>query len=159
MADPIFKNKETVGLAGEYAVASELCKRGFYSQLTLGNHKKTDILVETESKLFRVSVKSKTGAQWPRVSGIWAKGDLLIFVDFKDKSLVERPDFYILNVKQWIKVVNEIAESKEDGAKVDETNTLYWDPWEGNVKGWRGCSISLKHIEKYKEKWPSQQNS
>jgi hypothetical protein len=34
-------SKELVGLAGEYAVASELCRRGYYSQLTLGNHKKT----------------------------------------------------------------------------------------------------------------------
>jgi hypothetical protein len=33
--------KETIGLAGEYAAASELCKRGFYAQLTLGHHKKT----------------------------------------------------------------------------------------------------------------------
>ena len=33
-------NKETIGLAGEYAVAFELCRRGFYAQLTLGNHKK-----------------------------------------------------------------------------------------------------------------------
>jgi len=33
-------------LCKEYAVASELCKRGFYAQLTLGNHKKTDLVVE-----------------------------------------------------------------------------------------------------------------
>ncbi len=36
-----------MGLTGEYAVASELCKRGYYAQLTLGNHyKKTDLIVE-----------------------------------------------------------------------------------------------------------------
>jgi hypothetical protein len=59
-------NKESVGLAGEYAVASELCRRGHYAQLTLGHHKKTDLVVETESgesgAIFRrVSVKSKSG--------------------------------------------------------------------------------------------------
>lgn len=61
--------KETIGLAAEYAVAFELCRRGFYAQLTLGNHKKTDIIVEENKKLFRVSVKAKTGREWPKVSG------------------------------------------------------------------------------------------
>jgi hypothetical protein len=37
--------REKIGLAGEYAVAAELCRRGFYAQLTLGHHKKTDLLV------------------------------------------------------------------------------------------------------------------
>ena len=37
--------KETLGLAGEYAVASELCKRGIYAQLTLGNRKSVDLLL------------------------------------------------------------------------------------------------------------------
>ena len=41
---------EFVGLAGEYAVASELCKRGFYAQLTLGNHKKQIFLLRAERK-------------------------------------------------------------------------------------------------------------
>ena len=36
-------------MAGEYAVASELCRRGHYAQLTLGHHKKTDLLVEIKS--------------------------------------------------------------------------------------------------------------
>lgn len=38
-------SKELVGLSGEYAVASELCRRGVYAQLTLGHHKRTDLLV------------------------------------------------------------------------------------------------------------------
>jgi hypothetical protein len=148
------KSKELVGLAGEYAVGSELCKRGMYSQLTLGNHKKTDLLVETEDSLFRVSVKAKTGNQWPKVSGIWAEGDIIVFVDYKGKNLDERPDFYVLNVKNWKKVVSAIRKKKNDGAKIDKENTLYWEPWEGNSKGWRGCSINVKDIEKYKECWP-----
>ena len=64
-------SKELVGLAGEYAAASELCRRGHYAQLTLGHHKKTDLLVEINNEvsglLFRrVSVKSKSGNAWPR---------------------------------------------------------------------------------------------
>lgn len=47
-------SKELLGLAGEYAVASELCKRGMYAQLTLGSHKHTDILIQdcTEPMIF-----------------------------------------------------------------------------------------------------------
>lgn len=148
--------KEHVGLAGEYAVASELCKRGFYAQLTLGNHKKTDLLVETDERLFRVSVKSKTKSEWPAVKGIWAEGDLLVFVDFTKISNDERPCFYVLTVSDWINVIKKIAKEKP-GAKVDKnTNTVYWEPWsKTSPNGWKGCSIRPKYIEKFKDNWPT----
>lgn len=147
-------NRESVGLAGEYAVAFELCRRGFYAQLTLGNHKKTDILVETSARLFRVSVKAKTGAQWPKVSGIWAEGDLLVFVDFKGKYLDELPDFYVLDVANWKKVAKRFVSNRDDGAKLSKENTVYWDPWDGSPKGWVGCAINVSNISEYKDCWP-----
>ncbi len=148
-------NKETIGLAGEYAVAFELCKRGFYAQLTLGNHKKTDILVETPEHLFRVSVKAKTGNQWPKVSGIWTEGYLLVFVDFKNKDMNELPDFYVLDVAAWKKVVKKIVKGRTDGAKINEENTVYWEPWDSNPKGWVGCAINVSQIKDYKNRWPT----
>lgn len=105
---------ETIGLAGEYAVAAELCRRGVYCQLTLGNRKKTDLLVETSERLFRVSVKAKQKQSWPRVSGIWQPGDLLVFVDYKSKEITTPPDFYVLNVAAWKKVVTRIKKRKND---------------------------------------------
>lgn len=145
-------SKEAVGLAGEYAAASELCKRGFYAQLTLGNHKKTDLLVESSKTLFRVSVKAKTGYAWPRVTGIWAPGDLLVFVDFKDKEDTDRPDFYVLDVSQWETIVKKLQKSK--GGKIDKENTLYWEPYEGNEKGWKGCQVTVKDVEEFRDRWP-----
>ncbi len=147
-------NREAVGLAGEYAVAFELCRRGFYAQITLGNHKKTDILVETSKQLFRVSVKAKTGYQWPKVSGIWAEGDLLVFVDFRGKSLNELPDFYVLDVPAWKRIAKKIVKEKNDGAKINKENTVYWEAYEGQPKGWVGCAVSLSHVTEYKNKWP-----
>lgn len=144
----------TIGLAGEYAVAFELCRRGFYAQLTLGNHKKTDILVETPTSLFRVSVKAKTGSQWPKVCGIWAEGDLLVFVDLKNKDMGELPDFYVLDVRAWKSVAKGIVKARTDGAKINNENTVYWDPWDGSPKGWVGCAINVSQIEKYKDCWP-----
>jgi hypothetical protein len=60
---------ELLNLAGEYAVASELCRRGVYSQLTLGHHKRTDILVEKDNTLARIQVKTKQTREWPGISG------------------------------------------------------------------------------------------
>ena len=80
--------KEVLSLAGEYAVASELCRRGLYSQLTLGNHKRTDILVETEFRMFRIQVKAKQIGEWPSVSGLYRQDDFLILVDFVGKTRV-----------------------------------------------------------------------
>lgn len=149
--------KEAVGLAGEYAVASELCRRGHYAQLTLGHHKKTDLLVEVRreasGELFRrVSVKSKFGKAWPKVTGIWEKGDLLIFVDFNGKQEAERPDFYILDVKAWKKVV-QFKHSKAKGSKIDDTNTLCWPPGRGDDKGWRGHAVRVEDVAHHKERW------
>lgn len=147
-------DSEAIGLAGEYAVASELCRRGLYAQLTLGNHKKTDLLVEAGERLFRVSVKAKTGSQWPKVKGIWAPGDLIVFVDFRGKVEDERPDFYVLGVNQWKTVVKSIANSpRGDKSKINKENTLYWEPWDGHPKVWEGCAINVRDIVAYRDAW------
>jgi len=145
-------SKENVGLAGEYAVASELCKRGFYAQLTLGNHKKTDLLVESNDSLFRVSVKAKQGSTWPKVTGIWAPGDLLVFVDFKGKNVNERPELYILGVDNWKALISKLHKSKSDSKIDKKTNTLYWG--DDDKKGWWGCSISVNNVKEFKDCWP-----
>lgn len=58
-------SKDILGLAAEFAVASELCRRNIYAQLTLGFRKRTDILVETERGMSRIQVKGKQGKEWP----------------------------------------------------------------------------------------------
>lgn len=145
---------EMLGLAGEYAVAAEVCRRGAYCQLTLGNRKKTDLLIETAETLFRISVKAKQKQSWPRVRGIWQNGDLLVFVDYKNKDLANSPDFYILDVHAWKKVVNRIKKKKDDPrAKIDKENTLYWPPEDGR-EAWIGCQINVNDIKEFKNAWP-----
>lgn len=71
----------TLGIAAEYAVASELCRRGIYAQLTLGHQKKTDLLVFFESgQLARIEVKAKQGREWPNCKGISRSDTYLVFV-------------------------------------------------------------------------------
>lgn len=150
------KDKATIGLAGEYAVAAELCRRGFNAQLTLGNHKKTDLLVDGLQGLARVSVKAKTGYAWPSVKGIWQTNDFLIFVDFHNKEVEDRPDFYVLEVADWKKVVKALQKKKGGGAKIDTENTLYWEPWKSAPKGRKGCSVNVSDVQSYKDNWPTQ---
>lgn len=151
-------DREKIGLAGEYAVAAELCRRGFYAQLTLGNHKKTDLLVESNNCLMRFSVKAKTKHVWPKVSGIWQRGDRIVFVDFKNKVFGDMPDFYVLTVPEWkllLKRIQKKYRDKGENCNIDtKTNTLVWPPWKSNPKGWSGCVVRVDDVVQFKNKWP-----
>lgn len=74
--------RELLSLAGEYAVASQLCRHGVYAQLTLGTHKRTDLLVESELHFCRVQVKANQREEWPSIAGIYTPDDFLVLVDF-----------------------------------------------------------------------------
>ncbi len=140
------EDKELTNLAGEYVVASELCRRGHYAQLTLGNHKKADLMVVSGREFFNVSVKAKKGRVWPGVKGIWEPNDILVFVDFKGKSDDVRPDFYIVGVTQWKAIVKNIQKTRGGTSTIDKENTLCW----GSRKG---CLIKEEDVTAYKD-WP-----
>ena len=85
MSDRFSRN--TLSIAAEYAVASELCRRGIYAQLTLGHQKRTDILVFSESgDMTRIEVKAKRGSDWPNCKGIFGSNAFLVFVDYKHRE-------------------------------------------------------------------------
>lgn len=140
------KEKDLIGLAGEYAVASELCRRGVYAQLTLGKHKQTDILVETEYTMLRIQVKTKQGEVWPAVKGIYRDDDILVLVDLKSKNLNERPDFYVSDISDWKKLI-EKEKIRSPSIKVDGRLRIEYPD------GWKGLNIKLKDIQTHKERW------
>jgi hypothetical protein len=139
--------KELLGLSGEYAVASELCKRGIYAQLTLGHHKRTDILVETEYRMLRIQVKAKQGREWPAIGGIHREDDILVLVDFQKKEDNESPDFYILNLEDWKQLLFEEKERFKD-VKIDpnQLTITYLD-------GWKGLNIKPTQVNTCKDRW------
>ncbi len=93
-----------VSLAAEYAVASELCRRGIYAQLTLGRQKKTDILVFSEAgEVARLEVKAKRGHDWPNCKGIYGPRVFLMFVDYQHREPGWQADFFVVSVKDWRK--------------------------------------------------------
>lgn len=56
-------SKILAGLAGEYHVAAELCRRGFFASLTLKNYPKVDIFVMHPIEQHAVPVQVKTVAR------------------------------------------------------------------------------------------------
>ena len=144
-------SKHILGLAAEFAVASELCKRNIYAQLTLGPRKRTDILVETERAFLRIQVKGKQGREWPGCKGIYGEDIILVFVDFQNKKENERPDFYILTVEDWEKLLKKelklTGKVKRGEVTLDERNMPTWKD------GYQGMGIIPKMIEEHKEQW------
>ena len=101
-------SKECIGLAAEFSVASELCRRDIYAQLTLGNKKRTDILVMSELNHFiRIEVKAKQGTIWPNCKGIFGEDVFLVLVDYVNCDETERPDFYVLTSEDWLKLIRK----------------------------------------------------
>ena len=140
-------DKQILGLAGEYWTAAELCRRGVYAQLTLGHHKQTDILVETEYIMLRIQVKTKRGDEWPSVRGIYRENDILVLVDTKNKDDTARPDFYILDIDDWKKLIQKEKE-RYPSVNIDKNKLQIKYP-----DGWTGLNIKLSDVQRHKEKW------
>ena len=142
-------SKEMLGLAGEYAVASELCRRELYSQLTLGNHKRTDILVETATRVVRISVKAKQQKEWPAVNGPVRQDDFIVFVDFQNKNPDDKLDYYILSLNDWNQLVEEeVARHKAKGRILKVENGIVTAP-----DGFKGVNVKVNYISTHKERW------
>ncbi len=91
-------DKSILGIAGEFAVAAELCRRNICAQPTFGNQKRIDLLAFGQSgKMVRLEVKAKQGSSWPNCRGICGEGVFLVFVDFAEREEGDRPDFYVLS--------------------------------------------------------------
>ena len=153
-------SRTTIGLAAEYAVAAELCRRGMYAQLTLGNQKRTDLLVFSETgKLARIEVKAKQGRDWPNCKGIFGRGVFLVFVDFQRHEAATRPEFFILTVKDWRKLlerrVREIKK-RHPGKRIritDENVAVFLDEIGKSGKPYRGIGIGAKDVGQSRERW------
>jgi hypothetical protein len=152
--------KSILGVAGEFAVAAELCRRNIYAQLTLGHRKRTDLLVVGENgRMFRIEVKAKQGRDWPACRGISDKGSFLVFVDFADKSVMERPDFYVLTVGDWRTFLKRaVARYRKDHpdrrVKIRDDNVVVFEDERNRYdKPYEGCGVKAEDIQSHKEVW------
>jgi hypothetical protein len=149
-----------LGLAAEYAVASELCRRGIYAQLTFGNQKRTDILVFSSSgRVARIEVKSKQGPVWPNCKGIADKRAFLVFVDYQGCEPAMPPEFYVLSERDWRRVLEKnVAELKARHPKkrveiTSENTAVFVDQIGANGKPYVGMSIRPADLKRYRARW------
>ena len=151
-------DRSILGVAGEFAVAAELCRQDIYAQLTLGNQKRVDLLTMDRGGLFRkIEVKAKQGPTWPGVKGIPPGASFLVFVDFA-KTLTERPDFFVLSATDWHNLASaHVADynKKHPGrtAYLDEDNCPVHPEELKNEKPFRGCSVRVVDVELHREAW------
>ena len=141
--------KDNLGLAGEYVTASEICRRDYYAQITLGHLKRTDILVYNSSnqKMIKVEVKSKQERWWPNVKGISGDNSLLVLDDFQKKEDGARPDFYILTSQDWQNYLNVNVRGSDDLVELRDTITPVW------ADKTVGQGVEVKEVVEHKEKW------
>jgi hypothetical protein len=144
----------TIGLAAEYAVAAELCRRGVYAQHTLGHQKRTDLLVFLgDGEMARIEVKA-SGTPNGRRKGIFGKRAFLVFVDFAAREPDKRPDFYVLSVDDWRVVIKQrvaefLARNPTKRVVIDEgENVVVWVD-----ENRRGTNIGLHLVQPYREQW------
>jgi len=159
MTAPI--QKSILGIAGEFAVAAELCRRNIYAQLTLGNLKRVDLLtMSQQGQLLKIEVKAKQSRTWANIKGISAADGFLVFVDFANRSDTTRPDFFILTAEDWLRLatahVSEYNRRKNASLKayVDQENCpVYPTEITSYGKPYRGCSVRLQTIAQHHEAW------
>jgi hypothetical protein len=146
--------KPNVAIAAEYAVAAEICRRDFYAQVTLGNLKRTDILVfnSASGKMIRVEVKGKQEENWMAVQGTNDKGVLLVLVDFEGKSPQERPDYYLMDKDDW---ENYACSVVDEDPRTWELRDGYIPVWKSRSSEYRrpGVNVPPDEISQHKEKW------
>lgn len=137
---------ELLNLAGEYAVASQLCRLRHYAQLTFGNRKRVDIIVDAATgTLFRVEVKAKQDKEWLRVQAP-RQGDFIILVDFQQMASEEPPGFYILNFSDWVSLVEAYREY-DPQIQVDEGYCVR------HPSGWEGLNLTLEWVREHHNAW------
>jgi hypothetical protein len=153
-------SKGILGVAGEYAVASELCRRNICAQPTFGNQKRLDLLAyEPDGRVLRIEVKSKQGPCWPNCRGIAGPHHYLVFVDFEKKRADERPDFYVLSSDDWYNIAAATLagyrrKHPDRRAEVTTEGLLrLLDEVNAQGKPYEGCGVGLTDVRVHKEAW------
>ena len=145
-------------MAGELAVASELCRRNIYAQLTFGNQKKTDLLVYHNKNYTKIEVKCKQGDDWPNCRGIASSDAFLVFVDFAGKADTQRPDYYILSFQEWLQLMEYkrdlyLRKHPDRRAEIRDGCLHLLDEVSPSGKHYIGCGVSPVDLTGHMEKW------
>ncbi len=114
-----------ISLTGEYAVASQLCLRGYQASLTLKNFPKVDVLAYNPKnrRTIPIQVKTSTTAHFDP-KNISMKNTLVYVYIKPDKSL----EFYIIPVKSALRKRRKILDRRiEKSPKIDKSQPVWID--------------------------------
>ncbi|MCX8205440.1 MAG: hypothetical protein N3H31_07320 [Candidatus Nezhaarchaeota archaeon] len=138
-------SRALLSLAGKYAVASEVCRRGFYAQV---NIKGPDVTAysEKERKAVWIEVRAKAGREWPAVEGVRDPSTVLVLVDFYGKKAGERPDFYILSQRDWEEYLDKFVKENPRLDRIENSCPVWRD-------GYRGAVVKAEQVPWCREKW------
>jgi hypothetical protein len=115
------------GIASEFLVAGELCRRNFKVGLTLGNTKAIDLMVEKNEKALTIQIK---GMQSPKTSANWRinknkidpnSNIFFVLVNLQSNNLQKNVEFFICTSK-------EVYELIIDKTKIGK-ETLHYLPY------------------------------
>lgn len=167
-------NKNSVSIAGEFAVLSQLALRGYDANITLGHTKSVDILVSDpeNGKLYQLEVKTNyiKDKKKPSVSKIHGKfvSDWMLdrknediniptlfycFVNISKNTGLFK--FYIVPSKVVARYTKEehqlwIGEKKKEGKKVNLNTNMRL--FRMGIKGEK-YSINTATLEEYENNW------
>lgn len=120
--------------AAQFAVASELCKRGYEVAFTMGNHPEADLMVLSKSKAaFVVDVKGLCKKNPFVVSTKKARNDLYYVLAFVPD--VGRNEFFVL--------------SQEEVRRTSEAELKRL----GRSKDYSMPGLSWPCVQRFKDKW------
>lgn len=138
-------DKIRLSLAGEYGVASELLKRGFDVNITIGHAKAMDILVSNVSEGQRgfKSIEVKTSRNKKFVTNFFQK-----YITFG----TPHPDFWVIVHIDKTELSHYYILTHEEMAKVQMA--------QNKMSSWHavpnGCdNVLLSQINMYENKWDS----
>jgi hypothetical protein len=156
---------QTIGQAGEYLVAAELCRMGYVASTFTRNVPDFDILAMRGDNFIRVQVKTIAGATWqfdarkfidffePTGDGVQRiRGKvtlpypdmLLVMVKLDDKPLMNRRDeVFVLRVKDLQDVVFEDYRAyleKHGGRRPKNTESYH-------------TAVKVEHLKAFQDNW------
>lgn len=146
--------RQLAGFAGEYAVACELCRRNVFAQVVYGKWKDTDVLAVNldTGKSILIEVKTKTGEQWPAVRGLRGGNRVLVFVDFENKGLNKRPDFYIMDDEDWQQYLQKLKAQYPE-MQIDDGYIPRWPAKTPGKSDYLGVEMSVSDVKGCQERW------
>jgi hypothetical protein len=152
-------NKKAIHESGVESVKSELRKRPIEKLEPLHRNDPGDLRFFSPSGEIRITVKAKMGSDWPKCMGVSGNNNFLVLVDFQEKKIGERPDFYIINQQDSLFLaklrMSEIRKTRpEKRMQIDSSNNLvFMDEICKTGNPYKGITVRTDMVTSFREKW------